>query len=130
MNKEFNTIVDNICEKDFRYKPDAYNFVMEALSFTQKKFKKDKHVSGVELLKGVRDLMLDEYGPMSLTILRHWGINTTEDFGNIVFNLVKNKVLSKTADDRIEQFRDGYDFEEVFQKGYTRNLAKKISRLR
>ena len=130
MSQSFYKIVERICEKDSRYREDAYYFIMEALSFTQKKFKNSKHVSGQEMLDGVKELLLERYGPMAMSILKHWGIRSTEDFGNIVFNLVDNAVLSKTEDDRIEHFQNVYDFEDVFNRGYRKQLAKKISRMR
>jgi uncharacterized repeat protein (TIGR04138 family) len=65
-----------------------------------------------------------------MTVLEHWGVKSTEDFGNIVFNLVENRVLSKTEDDSIDEFRDGYDFGEAFDSGYRKQLAKKLSRMR
>lgn len=130
MAQNFNDIVVNICERDLRYKEDAYDFVMESLSYTQKKFRRSKHVSGEELLAGIRDLLLDRFGPLTLSVLKHWGIKSTEDIGNIVFNLVENKVLSKTEEDRVESFRNGYDFREVFDSGYRKILEKKISRMR
>ena len=130
MNEEFEAIIEDIYEKDVRYRHDAYIFVMEALSYTQKKYKRTKHVKGEEMLQGMKELLLNKFGPMTLTVLKHWGIKNTEDFGNIVFNLVENRVLSKTDDDNIEEFRDGYDFGEVFDSGYRKQLAKKISRMR
>ena len=130
MNQEFYDTLDAICEHDLRYKRDAYEFVMEALAYTQKKFKRTKHVTGVELLKGLRELLLKNFGPMTLTILQYWGIKSTEDFGNIVFTLVSNKILSKTEEDSIQSFKNGYDFKEVFGVGYRRQLEKKISRMR
>ena len=130
MSGEFEAIIDDIYERDIRYREDAYIFVMEALAFTQKKYKCTKHVKGEEMLQGMKELLLHKFGPMTLTVLKHWGINDTEDFGNIVFNLVENRVLSKTEDDSIEEFRDGYDFGEVFDSGYRKQLAKKISRMR
>ncbi|MCK4883099.1 MAG: hypothetical protein KAS92_08745 [Candidatus Omnitrophica bacterium] len=130
MKKRFETIIEDIYEKDCRYREDSYVFVMEALAYTQKKFKRSKHVKGEEMLKGMRELLLNKFGPMTMTVLEHWGIKNTEDFGNIVFNLVENQVLSKTEDDNIEEFRNGYNFEEVFDSGYRKQLAKKISRMR
>ena len=130
MSMEFNSVIEDIIEKDTRYKEDAYIFVMEALSFTQKKKKFLKHISGQQLLEGIRDLLLKKYGPMTLTVLDHWGIQSTEDFGNIVFNLVENRILSKTEEDEWEHFKDIYDFEEVFSRGYRKQLARKISRMR
>ena len=130
MNQEFNNILDDICLQDPRYRQDAYEFVMEALSYTQKKYRRSKHVTGVELLEGLKEFLLSKFGPMTLSVLEHWGIQKTEDFGNIVFNLVQNKVLSKSDEDDIKHFRDGFDFAEAFHADYRRQLDKKISRMR
>lgn len=130
MNREFYDTIDFICEKDLRYRREAYEFVMEALNFTQKKFKRSKHVSGEELLRGIKELLISNFGPMTLSVLGHWGIKSTEDFGNIVFNLVNNKILSKNEEDSIKSFQNGYDFKETFGIAYRRQLEKKISRMR
>ena len=130
MNQEIDNIVEHISDKDLRYKQEAYFFILEALSYTQRKCQYPKHITGEELLQGIKDFSIELFGPMTLTVLRCWGIQRTEDFGNIVFNLVHNKVLSKTAEDNIESFRNGYDFDEVFNQGYRKLLAKKISRMR
>ena len=130
MSQELGLIIEQISEKDFRYKEDAYFFVMEALSYTQRRFNCPKHVTGEELLEGIKVLLLDKFGPLTLTVLKYWGIKSTEDFGHIVFNLVTNRVLSKTEEDNIESFRNGYNFDDVFIQGYRKMLAKKISRMR
>ena len=130
MSQEFETIVEKIHQKDLRYREGAYLFVMEALSYTQRKFKCVKHVTGIQLLIGMKELLMNKFGPMTLTVLHYWGIKSTEDFGNIVFHLVENRVLSKTDRDNPDHFRNGYDFEEVFNRGYRKQLAKKISRMR
>ena len=130
MNREFDDILEDITERDPRYKPEAYEFIMEALTYTQKKFKASRHVTGDEILIGVRELLTNQFGPMALTVLEHWGVKSTEDLGNIVFNLVENEVLSKTEDDTPECFRNAYSFKEVFVEDYRQNLMKKLSRMR
>ncbi|MBF0504025.1 MAG: hypothetical protein HQL14_02870 [Candidatus Omnitrophica bacterium] len=130
MDEEFYTIISRIYTKDSRYYPEAYEFVMEALSFSQKRFKKSKHVSGEELLNGIRALLLQKFGPMTMTVLKHWGIKTTDDFGNIVYNLVENKVLAKDTQDHYESFKNAYDFDEVFINGYRKQLAKRLKSMR
>lgn len=106
--------IEHIVKRDARYKIDAYNFVLQALNYTVSKLKKSRHVTGRELLEGIRQYVKEQFGPMARTVLEHWGINFTEDFGNIVFNLVDAKILSKTEEDSIEDFKDGYDFKEAF----------------
>lgn len=130
MDEEFFSIISNICSKDSRYYPEAYEFVMEALSFSQKKFKKAKHISGEELLVGIKALLLNKFGPMTMTVLNHWGVKKTDDFGNIVFNLVEYKVLAKDTHDHYESFKNAYDFDEVFNKGYRKQLAKRLKTMR
>jgi len=130
MNQKVDNIIENICGADNRYKIGAYEFVLAALSHTQKKCKRIRHVTGEELLSGIRELLEKEFGLMTLTVLEHWGIKTTEDFGNIVFHLVQKKILSKTEEDSIESFKNGYDFQKAFSKDYRRKLEKKISRMR
>jgi uncharacterized repeat protein (TIGR04138 family) len=130
VNQEFYSIVDQICDADPRYKSDAYEFVMEALAYTQKKFKRSKHVCGEELLEGIKQLLMHKFGPLTLLVLKHWGITSTADFGNIVFRLVDNKILSKDSDDKVDSFENGYDFNEVFDLGYRKLLEKRISRMR
>jgi len=130
MNEEFYSVVLSVCDRDNRYHPEAYEFVMEALSHSQKKFKKPKHVTGAELLESIRDLLLKKFGPMTISVLRHWGIKATDDFGNIVFNLVEYKILSKDTQDHYESFKNAYDFEEVFNNGYRKQLARRLKTMR
>jgi uncharacterized repeat protein (TIGR04138 family) len=110
--------LQNIIRKDPRYPVEAYLFVIEALYYTRKKLCLTGHVSGQQLLEGIRELTLEHYGCLAKTVLEHWGINETIDFGNIVFNMVNEKVLGKTEQDKLDDFRDGYNFDEVFVKNY------------
>jgi len=130
MDEEFYSIISTICGKDSRYYPEAYEFVMEALSFSQKRFKKSKHISGEELLVGIKALLLKKFGPMTMTVLKHWGIKKTDDFGNIVYNLVESKVLAKDTHDHYDSFKNAYDFDEVFNKGYRKQLARRLKTMR
>src|SRR5436190_13157121 len=102
--------LEQILAKDQRYHRDAYHFLREALDFTQKCIVKEnrgqlRHVSGQELLAGIRDYALTQFGPMALTVLNEWGIKRCEDFGEIVFNMVESKILAKTDNDTREDFQ-------------------------
>ena len=113
-NNDFYSTVENICQADARYKTDGYEFLMQALHFTQQHFKRQGHVSGQELLEGVRLYAIEQFGPMAKTVLAHWGIHATVDIGNMVFNMTENKLLSKTDNDSIDDFKTGYDFQDAF----------------
>jgi uncharacterized repeat protein (TIGR04138 family) len=119
----FAEAVDEIARADGRYDRDAYYFVREGLDFTIKTLKKDtrgagRHVSGQELLDGLRRFALDQFGPMAKTVLSFWGVKQCEDFGEIVFCMVDKGILGKTEQDTREDFKDGYDFNEAFVKPY------------
>ncbi|MFH1995893.1 MAG: Minf_1886 family protein [Candidatus Omnitrophota bacterium] len=111
--------IEKICEKDRRYKADSYEFVMQALNYTQSSLKKKGHVSGGELLEGIRKYGMEQFGPLAKTVFEHWGVRETEDFGEIVFQLVDNKILNKTDGDSIDDFRSVYNFEDVFKDDIT-----------
>lgn len=113
MTMDFYKKVEEIVEKDPRYKLDAYEFVMQALWFTQKRLKRKGHITARELLEGIRELGLELYGPMTRTVFKHWGIKKTEDFGEIVFNMVENGLMSKTDKDSRSDFKDAFDFKET-----------------
>ena len=118
--------VEQILLKDSRYHRDAYSFVREALDHTQKLIGKEgasktgkiRHVTGQELLDGIREFALQQFGPMSATVFESWGITRCEDFGNIVFNMVETRLLAKTEKDSRDDFQGGYSFEDAFRKPF------------
>ena len=119
----FQQAVAEICVRDPRYAAEGYFFLREALDFTVKTLQKpaegpERHVTGQELCDSLRQYALQEFGPMALTVLRAWGIQRTEDFGEIVFNLVESGKLGKTEKDSRADFAKGFDFFEAFGKPY------------
>jgi uncharacterized repeat protein (TIGR04138 family) len=119
----FAEALDSIVASDPRYQRDAYVFLRDALDFTAKQQKKVKgatvrHVSGPELLEGVRQYALKEFGPMVMTVFDSWGIHSCEDIGNMVFNLIDAGIFGKTEEDSIDDFKNVYDFEEAFVKPF------------
>ncbi len=108
--------IEEILEKDPSYKFEAYTFVLAALHDTVSGLKKPRHITGQELALGIRKYALDQFGPMVKTVLHHWGIRTTLDFGKIVFSLIDFGLLSKQPEDKLEDFDKVYDFEEAFGK--------------
>jgi uncharacterized repeat protein (TIGR04138 family) len=120
----FEEAIEQIAAQDLRYNAEAYFFLREALDHTHKitgkppKKNEVRHVSGQELLKGIREYALHQFGPMTLTVLEEWGIKRCEDFGEIVFNMVENKLLAKTEQDSRDDFRNGYDFHDAFCKPF------------
>ncbi len=122
--QDFDSALETVLARDPRFHRDAYHFVREALDHTQGLYQKSGHVDGSELLEGIRDFALKEYGPMALLVLDEWGVRRCEDFGDIVFNLIDAKVLKKTEGDRREHFTGGYDFADAFRKPFQRAPAE------
>lgn len=97
-----------------RYPLEAYLFLYQALDMSQRLVGEKRHVSGGELLDGVRKLAIEQFGPLSLMVFHHWGIRRTNDIGDMVFNLVDRELMGKTDSDKKEDFDGLYDFEEAF----------------
>lgn len=119
----FDATLENILAKDSRYHRDAYLFIREALDFTQKLILKEnrgqvRHVTGQELLDGIKQLALQQFGPMTATVFEEWGIKNCRDFGEIVFNMVEIGLLAKTEKDSRDDFQNGYDFDDAFRKPF------------
>lgn len=111
-------ILDRLRERNPRFHGKAYLFLLSALHRVMEDLEAPRHISGRELARGVRDLALERFGPLARTVLEHWGIHATEDLGEIVFALVECGVLIKQDEDRREDFRDVFDFEEAFETDY------------
>ena len=124
-----------ITRRDPRYRLEAYTFLYDALEATVRFIAErrcesaeddshstppgggespDRHVSGQELLEGMRVHASRLFGPLAAQVWRSWGVRTTEDWGHIVFNLVDAELLRRQETDTIDDFKDGYDFEVVF----------------
>ena len=119
----FDEVLDQIIAADPRYQREAYHFLREALDYTQKKVvraSKDeiRHVSGQQLLQGIREYALQQFGPLAMTVFEEWGVRRCEDFGELVFNMVEGSLLAKTEKDSRDDFRNAYDFEEAFRKPF------------
>jgi len=99
--------------------------VFSALRFTQEQLGRDRssettgHISGPELLEGIRLLGLQHFGMLSVQVFRTWGIQSTDDFGHIVFELIDAGEMRKTPNDQLNDFLGVYDFQKVFQDDYT-----------
>ena len=122
--RDFQRVVEAILKDDKRYAVGAYVFVRMALDYTVKNHKKNSpegkgsHVSAAELLEGCRVFALETFGQMAAVLFKEWGVKSCADIGQIVFNMVKVGEMSKTDDDKIEDFSEGYDFYEAFERPY------------
>lgn len=110
------------------YPAEAYDFVQQGLSYTVHRVHADaaaaaggavQHVSGQQLCHGLREYALAQWGLLARAVLRRWNITTTLDFGQIVFAMIEAGQFQKTEDDRLDDFRDVFDFRTAFESsGY------------
>lgn len=121
------TTTSRAVERQTRFHPNSYAFVYQALRYTQQSLNRaashgtgseEAHISGPELLEGIRTYALGQFGLMTRTVFRHWGIRATGDFGRIVFELIERGEMSKTDRDQLSDFNDVYDFEDAFDRDY------------
>jgi len=133
-----------LLQRDPRYKLDAYLFVLEALSFAQESLglgaeppledlepvrgdaaprtrsgrprrkPAERHLTGQELCEAARHYAIQQYGYLARTVLAAWGVRTTDDLGEIVFNMIDIGQMRKTRKDKREDFHGVYDFDEAF----------------
>ncbi|MEC9009770.1 MAG: Minf_1886 family protein [Planctomycetota bacterium] len=119
------------------FHPDAYEFLKMALRFTVHNAPRmnsdepaeqsppepgvpdeSQHVSGQELLEGIRRYALGQFGLMTTWVFQHWGIDTTEDWGRMVFELIDRGEMYKTEHDQLSDFTDVYSFDRAFDLDY------------
>jgi len=123
-----------------KYHPDAYRFVDQALRHTQRRLGRSAenvskeeneeeaaHINGRELLDGIRELAVNEFGLMAIVVLRHWGVRSTDDFGRIVFDFIERGAMRKTDRDQLNEFFDVYDFDQVFDHDYQIDMSDAFS---
>ncbi len=139
-----------LVQRDKRYTVDAYLFVLESLTFAQetlgmgdesgdaereaagesesrsKKRRKraEQHLTGQQLCEAARRYALDQYGYLAQMVLGNWGVSSTRDLGEIVFNMIDIGQMRKTRKDRREDFHDVYDFDDVFRDRFSFIVAE------
>ena len=119
----FDDAVRAIRKKDGRFDADAYAFLRDSLDFTVKKLRvneseEHRHVSGPELLHGLREYALNEFGPLSATVLENWGVSCCEHVGEMVFQLIEVGAFGKSDEDHPQDFSGVFDFDDAFREPF------------
>jgi uncharacterized repeat protein (TIGR04138 family) len=96
------------------YHERAYLFVLAAIEYMQSRLEVRRHVSGGELAWACRDFARAQFGLLAPSVLGHWGVTRTDDFGRIVFTLVEVGLLVTQPGDREADFAAVYDFGDAF----------------
>jgi uncharacterized repeat protein (TIGR04138 family) len=111
-------IMDRLRARDARYREDAYLFVLAALEHCQTRLDERRHIAGRELAMACRDLALEHFGVMARLVLEHWGVRSSADIGEVVFNLVDEGLLISQPTDTRDEFAGVFDFDQAFEREY------------
>lgn len=117
---------------DGRFSVEAYRFFFEsldeAINLAGKQAAEglERHVTGQEVLAGLRASAEQAFGPLAAEVWRSWGIHTSLDWGRIVFILVDASLLGRRDEDSLEDFRQGFDFDQVFKHQYIVPIPKNL----
>ena len=108
--------IEQLLKKHPENDREAYNFVNDALTKTLENLKRreNAHVTPQELLEGVKEYAIKKFGYLAQTIFNIWGVHSTSDIGNLVFQLIEFDLLGKQKTDRREDFDNVYDFNTAF----------------
>ena len=127
MESDFDRKVALLLAKDYRYNVKAYRFVAEAVTYTVARCEKHRHVSGHELLDGVRELAAERFGRVADLVLSEWGLQQDDDVGEVVYLLIGVGLLGESEDDSPEDFKTG---ENIFSElPAIRNVRRKSDKL-
>jgi len=122
--------IQNVRSRDRRFSRHAYYFVLDALDYTMTRLGRtdcsgeDRHIGGRELLAGIRELAAEQFGPMAALVFERWGVRSSADFGEVVFNLIDAELLSRRSSDSKLDFVDGTDYRETFARKHREVLDR------
>ncbi|MFC1485419.1 Minf_1886 family protein [Candidatus Latescibacterota bacterium] len=127
-NTELFKLITKTSEEDGRYTRESFLFILSGLEYTLSKLPKRRHLNGQELSRGITEYAREQYGYLARIVLNGWGIHSTIDYGEIVYLLINEGIMNKTEEDRLEDFRDVFDFESEFswEKSKPRSLPKRL----
>src|SRR5687768_15269429 len=103
MSERLERSIEELARQDKRYPPAAYMMVFEGLECALSKLPARRHVTPRELVEGVRDVALRDWGLLARTVLESWNIRNTGEIGDLVFNLIEKKLLVAGAEDNRAQ---------------------------
>jgi uncharacterized repeat protein (TIGR04138 family) len=117
----FEDTVEQIVARNDRYDRKAYLFVRDSLRLTVESAIKGGHPSDVQatdVLNGLRESAVEQFGPMAKFVLEEWGIHSCQDFGEILFNLAEAGFLANSAKGCRTAFGNGFDFDTALRKPF------------
>ena len=127
---EENFLIFQAVAQDNRYPVEAYQFVREAMAFADDTVEMDeytcdsgvaeetvavrsqeRHLTGQQLCEAIRRYAMNQFGYMARIVLKNWGIESTSNLGDIVYNMIDAGIMKKSARDRRSHFDDVFTFD-------------------
>ncbi len=113
----------DLLAEDKRFKLEAYQFIRESLQYAHEHLVIEenvgqtgpRHVTGQQLCEACRQYAIEQFGYLANMVLGSWGIHSTSDFGELVYNLIRIEQMRKSDTDRREDFDDVYSFDDAFE---------------
>ena len=124
MSERLERSIEELARQDKRYPPAAYMLVFDGLECALAKLPARRHVTPRELIEGVREAALKQWGLLARTVLESWNIRSSGAIGDLVFNLIERKLLVAGADDNRTQFEDAFDFHDGFDRAFAEELDR------
>jgi len=129
MSEKLERSIEELARTDRRFPPGAYMLVFEGLEMALARLPHRRHVAPKELIEGIRDAALDQWGWMARTVLEGWNVRSTSDLGDIVFSLIRRGLLVAGDEDHRAQFDDLLDFRDAFDDTFVERLERQPPRL-
>jgi uncharacterized repeat protein (TIGR04138 family) len=116
-HSDFWAAVERIRAADGRYAPDTYAFVMESLDYRMREIGERRHVSAQELVHALCAHAKQRFGLFAYTVLSKWGLASSDDVGEVVFQLIDAGILSRQQGDERADFEGVVDFHAALEAG-------------
>ena len=94
------------------YTVESYQFVSDSVNYTIGKLSSHRHISGLELLEGIREFAFLEYGAVAPQVLRSFGLGCARNVGEVVYLLIGVGILSASPEDSPENFNVDFSWDE------------------
>jgi len=124
MTQRLEESIEELARRDRRYPPEAYLMVFEGLECALARLPVRRHVAPVELLEGLRDRALEQWGLMARSVLESWNVCRARDVGDMVFNLVERGLLVAGEEDDRADFDASPEFAESFDGAFLSELDR------
>ena len=95
------------------FHPNAKMFALEVMGYIGTMFG-TQHCDGIRYCANFLELSASRFGMLAPTVLETWEINSSEDLGQMIFEMTEEKMIGKSPQDKIEDFNEIFKTQEYF----------------